>query len=180
MVREKQVGHKVIYQGKVVDLFVDEIQVPDGSRHIREVVGHRPAVGIVPILADGQVILVRQFRYAVGKALWEIPAGLMDGEETPGQAARRELREETGRRAGSWKPLARLFSSPGFCREKVYLFLAQDLLPAGLPSLDPDEFITTKTFALEQALAMIRQGKIQDAKSAAGLVLASRELSSRG
>lgn len=173
---EKQLRRQVRYRGRVVDLFVDQVLGPDQRKHIREVVGHRPAVAMVPLLPDGRVLLVRQFRYAVGKWLWELPAGLVERTETPRQAALRELREETGYRSRRLQSLGSFFSSPGFNQEKIGLFLARALAAVGPPALDPDEFLICRALPWKTALAWVDQGKIADGKTILGLLLARERL----
>ncbi|MBN1595790.1 NUDIX hydrolase [candidate division FCPU426 bacterium] len=169
-------SRRVVYRGKILDLYVDRVRVPDGSRHLREVVGHTPAVAVVPLLADGRVLLVRQFRYAIGKKLLEIPAGLLAAREQPRQAALRELREETGYHAGSLQLLASFYSSPGYCREKIDLFLARHLKRTGSLSLDRDEFLEVLALPFTQALRLLEKGKIIDGKSVVGLLLAAHRM----
>lgn len=171
MARERRVSRATVYQGRVVDLYVDQVQLPDRSRHVREVVGHKAAVAIVPLLPDGRVILIRQYRYAVGRELWELPAGLIDPGETPRQAAVRELREETGYRSRVWRPLTAVYSSPGFCREKIFLFQARQAEKAGPQELEADESLTFSVFTPAHALKMLAAGRIADAKTALGLMM---------
>jgi ADP-ribose pyrophosphatase len=174
--REIRISRKTLYQGRILDLFVDQVRVPGRGQHVREVVDHRPAVGVVPCLPDGNVLLVRQFRYAVGRALWEIPAGLMNPGETPRSAARRELAEETGYQAGRLTLLADVFSSPGFCRERVVLFLGLALRRIGRPQPDPDEILEMRSFSRDRVQAWMRKNRVRDAKTLLGLQLAAHKI----
>lgn len=173
--RERRVRRKVVYQGKILDLWVDEVRL-GRLASVREVVNHRPAVAVVPILQNGHVVLIQQYRYAIKKLLWEIPAGIRDTGESSRAAASRELREETGYGAGRLLPLTSVWSSPGFCRESIDLFLARDLSRIGKPCPDEDEFILFKSMPFSRALDWIRQGLIQDAKTVLGLHLAAIKL----
>jgi len=172
--REKKLNRRVVYQGKILDLYVDSVCITGGRESTREVVGHCPAVAIVPLLANQRVILIQQYRYAVNQVLWEIPAGLIDLQETPRQAAMRELREETGYRAGRLKKVVSIFSSPGFCQEKIHIFLAEDLRQVDSLSLDADEFLTARFISFKKALRMVTQGQIVDGKTILGLTLAAK------
>lgn len=170
--RESLVRRRVRYRGRVVELFQDRVRDDHGGRYWREVVGHRPAVAVVPLLASGRILLIRQFRYAVGRFLWELPAGLVEPGEPPVKAARRELQEETGFRAKRWQLVCRIFSSPGFCREVIHLYLAQGLVRTGAPCLDEDEFVSAKAWTLPAALRLLRRGGVQDGKTLLGVQLA--------
>ena len=175
--RETRLRRRTLYRGRVVDLHVDEVRLPSGARHVREVVDHRPAVAVVPVLEDGRVLLVRQFRYAVARALWELPAGLVDAGESPRRAAVRELREETGYLASRLEKLVEIYSSPGFCRERILLYLARGVRRRGGQDLDHDEFVEPRGFPFQDVLRRVREGRLHDAKTVLGLTLAARVLS---
>jgi len=168
--RETRIASRIIYEGKIVNLRVDQVRLPNGREASREVVEHAPAVAVVALDRDQNVLLVRQYRYPVQKEVLEIPAGLVEAGEEPLAAAQRELAEETGRRARHWQLLFSIYSSPGFTDEQLHLFLAQDLEPAGGQHLDEDEFIKVAKVPLAQIPEMIRRGEICDAKSVAGLL----------
>lgn len=168
-VRERKISRQVFFRGRVVDLWVDEVRLPDGATGRREIVAHRPAVAVVPLLPDARVLLVRQFRYAVGKSLLEIPAGILEPGETPRRGAIRELREETGYRAGRLRSLGSVLTSPGFCRERIHLFWADALEVAGAPAPDDDERVTPVCLSWKRAMQMVRNGEIEDAKTVLAL-----------
>jgi ADP-ribose pyrophosphatase len=171
-------NHEVIesrspYQGSFFSVHVDRIRLPGGRETTREIVRHPGAAAVVP-LKDGEVLLVRQNRHAVGADLLEIPAGKLDvpGED-PLQCARRELREETGYVAGVFVALGVFYSSPGFTDERFYLYLATELEQVDPPpSHDGGEPISAEWLRLEAAVDAVTTGKIVDAKTALGLVLA--------
>ena len=123
--REALLSKNPVYHGKILNLRVDSVRLPTGKRTIREVVEHRPAVCIIPMINDEEVLLIRQYRYAVGEDLLEIPAGIVEEDETFADAAQRELQEEIGYR-GAISEIARLFSSPGFSEELLVFFIARD------------------------------------------------------
>jgi len=165
--RIKETKH--VYSGRVVNLSVERIALPDGSEISREVVRHPGAVAIVPMLSPHEVVLIKQFRYCAGKALWEIPAGTLEPGETPTACAERELTEETGYRAGKIVPMGGFYTSPGFCNEFLHLFLAAELEHCGL-KLDSDERLEVHAMSLEEALEKIETGEIIDAKTIVGLL----------
>jgi ADP-ribose pyrophosphatase len=171
--RERRLRRRTVYRGRIVSLHVDQVALPNGSRHLREVVGHRPAVAVVALLPGERVLLVRQHRYAVGRRLWELPAGIVDPGETPRQAAVRELREETGYRASRFRLLGAIYSSPGFSQERVHLYLAEGLRPAGPPTPDEDELLTARSLPLARALNLVRAGTAADGKTVLGLYWAA-------
>ena len=144
-------------------------QAYPGGVRIRETVQHPGAVAILPVW-DDKVCLIRNFRIAVNETLIELPAGTLEPGEDPAEAARRELAEETGFRANAIKKIGELWMSPGILNERMHLFVATQLTP-GEPSLEPGEDIQTLILQLSEALAMIGAGKIQDAKTVAGLLL---------
>lgn len=143
--------------------------MPDGSTHFREIVRHPGAVTILPLLGDGRVCLVENFRVSVGQKLLELPAGTLEPNEDPLACAGRELKEETGFRAGRIELLTVFFMSPGILDEKMHLYLAQELTP-GPMALDAGEDLRPLLVAWDEALAMCREGRIRDAKTLAGLL----------
>ena len=161
--------HEPLFRGKRFDV-VRLVQVTSGGEeHVREVVRHPGAVTILPLLDDGRVCLVRNFRAAVDQTLVELPAGTLEPGEDPAVTAERELAEETGYRAERIRPLAAFYMSPGILDERMYLFLATGLKP-GPMSLDPGEEIQPLLTTWQEALEMARDGRIQDAKTLAGLL----------
>jgi len=162
---------KRVYEGRIINLRVDTVALPDGRTGTREVVEYAGAVAIVPVNENGELLLVRQYRHAVGKTLLEIPAGKLEPGEEPAASARRELLEETGCEAERLTRLISFYSTPGFTTEKLHLFLATGLTLKE-QNLDDDEFIYVATIPCERALEMIWTGEICDAKSVAGIFAA--------
>jgi ADP-ribose diphosphatase len=136
---------------------------------VRDLIHHPGSAVILPVLPDGRVLLIRQYRMAAGKRLWELPAGTRDPGETPFQTARRELTEETGYRCSHWKKLIAYFPSPGVMAERMHLYLAKDVQP-GTAHPEEDERIEVQSFSKAELLRMIRAGTIIDAKSLVGLL----------
>lgn len=172
---EKTLSSQMIYRGKILNLRVDQVELPNGKQTSREVVEHAGAVAVVPLTGENEVLLVRQYRHPAAEVLLEVPAGKLEKGEDPGLCAVRELREETGYRAGEMRLLFSFFTTPGFSSEKMYLYLARDLEYLG-ESPDDDEFIDLRRTPLESALDMVSRGEICDAKSIAGILAAKREL----
>lgn len=170
MKTERTLHSRLVYEGRLIRLRVDEVALPSGRRTVREVVEARGAVGIVALDDEGRVLLVRQYRRPARGELWEIPAGTLEPGEDPADCARRELAEETGFTAEEIVPLAAFYTSPGFCDEWMHLFLARGLCE-GSQSPEDDESIRVARVPLAEALAMIRAGDICDAKTIAGLLL---------
>jgi ADP-ribose pyrophosphatase len=162
------VDSKRIYDGRVIGLRVDRIRLPSGDVFEREVVEHRGAVAMLPLLDDGRLLLIRQYRHPVGKVLLEIPAGTLSDGETPEECARRELIEETGYAADVVQELFSCFLAPGYSSEKIHLFLVSKLKKVG-NSPEIDEFIQLDPTELEDAEAMIKRGEIMDAKTISGI-----------
>jgi ADP-ribose pyrophosphatase len=175
-------SRRPIYKGRIVDLSVDTVRFPDGSTGELEMIRHSGAAAVLPILSDPagqdpQILLVRQYRYAAGGYMLEVPAGRPDRPGEPWEeVARRELQEETGMVAGTLTPLTTIYPTPGFTDERIHLFMATDLR-TGTQSLDRDEFIETVALNLSEALEKVRDAEITDAKTivtvlyAAGFVL---------
>ncbi len=164
-----------IYEGKIVNLRVDDVTLPNGKPGKREVVEHGGAVAIVPMQDKNTVLLVRQFRLPAGKALLEIPAGGIEDGEEPEACARRELAEEIGMVPGRLIPLYQSFVAPGYTTEKIWGFLALDLTEEK-QNADEDEFVETVPMNLDDALKAIASGEIEDGKTISGLALAARLL----
>ena len=169
--QEKQLSREEIYSGPVFTVTKDEILLPDGRKGRRDLVHSLGGVVILPLDGDGNVTLVRQFRYAHGRVLLEAVAGKLEKGEEPFPAALRELREETGFTAEKWDFLGAIETSPGFLTEKLYLYLARDLTK-GEMDLDEGEFVEPTTLSLEEAAAMAADGRIDDAKTLAVLLRA--------
>ncbi len=175
---EKTMKTDKIYEGKIVNLRVDTVELPDKKYSKREIVEHPGGVGIVAILDDGMVLLVRQYRKAPDKVLLEIPAGKLEVNEEPSETALRELKEETGYTAGKLEYLTEFYTSPGFSTEKIYLFLAEELVP-GEQELDTGEFIELEKYTIDELKVMINRGEIMDSKTLIGIQLAANILKSR-
>ena len=163
-----------IYEGKIFDVVIDEIR-EEGTEYQREIVLHPGSVVVVPVFSDGTVGLVRQYRHAAGAYLLEIPAGTMEKTDSPESGAARELEEEVGVVAGRIEKLAEFYVSPGFLSEKMFLYLATDLTEVG-QKLEDDELITIERVNVSEAMAMISNGRIADAKSIIGILLAAEKL----
>ena len=170
---ERALSSRRIYEGRVINLRIDTVILPDGKQTRREIVEHRGAVAIVPRLDNGKIILLRQFRKAVERYLFEVPAGTLGENETPKACAHRELLEETGYRAGRMRRLASFYLAPGYSTELLHAYLAARLTPA-VREPEADEFIEIVTVPLSKALHWIDVGKIRDAKSISALLLMSR------
>ena len=172
---EKVLASNPVYLGRLVKLYVDTVELPDGQHAIREIVRHPGAVAMVPLLASGEVVLVRQFRGAAGKPLLEIPAGTLEPGEDPDSAAARELQEEAGYRPGRLERLGGEYTAPGYTSEYIHLYLATELEVSRL-SQDDDEFLEVVTLPFSEALRRVMSGEIEDGKTLIGLLLAARRL----
>ena len=171
-VREQRLEGERVFSGRVVVLEVDRVALPGGGESVREVVRHRGAAVILPILPDGRVLLVRQFRYPVGESLLELPAGTLEPGESAELCARRELIEETGQEARSITSLGRFYSAPGYTDEVLHAVVATDLEPSDGGRPDDDERIEVETYRVDVVLAMIERGEIRDAKTISTMFLA--------
>ncbi|MCP3176662.1 NUDIX hydrolase [Desulfuromonas sp. KJ2020] len=159
-----------IFNGRVISLAIEEHELPDGRRADFEIVHHAGGAAVLPILDDGRVLLIRQYRPAGGGMIWEIPAGRLEGGEAPETCIHRELQEEVGYRADRIERLGEMLTAVGFCDEVVHLFVARDLtlVPA---APEPDEYIEAVPMPLAEALRLLRAGEIPDGKTQLALLL---------
>lgn len=167
---EQTLEQRRIYDGKVVNLRVDTVQLENGHVAKREVVEHVPAVTMLPVLDDGRIVFVRQWRTPAGRVLLELPAGSTDPGEDMEEAAQRELQEETGYKAGRISRLGGFWVAPGYCTEYIHVYLCEALAESRLAA-DEDEHIEVVALTLQEALAAIASGDIEDAKSQVGVLL---------
>jgi ADP-ribose pyrophosphatase len=167
--KPRVLSSQMVYAGKVFGIRRDEVIEPSGVRTTREVITHPGSAVVLPVLPDGRILLIRQYRHAARQYLWELVAGRIDQGETPREAAKRELREETGYRAKRCNIFLEFFPTPGFLEEKMYLLLAEGLTP-GKAEPEDDEKIMARPHTRKQVEQMIRQGKVQDAKTIAGVL----------
>ena len=161
---EKFLSRQPIYDGRIIKVHVDQVELPNGATAAREIVNHPGGVGILALDCDNNVLTVTQYRYAYGEALLEIPAGKLERGEDPYGAALRELREETGASADSLTPLGRVYPSPGFSDEIIYLYLARDLT-WGEMHPDEDEFLLPERVPFPALAEKVLSGEITDAKT---------------
>ncbi len=159
-----------VYDGKVLSLDVDEVEEPGGVTATREIVRHHGSVAALPVTADGKILLVRQYRYAVDEALWELPAGRLDEGESPEDGIQRELREEIGQRAGSLEKIGFFYTTPGFCDEAMHLYRATGLAD-DRKDADDDERIEVKAFAVDEARRMVSTREIREGKTLVAVLL---------
>lgn len=176
-VKPGKISSEPIYMGRVVKLFKDTVRFPNGTTGQLEVVRHPGASAIVPFLTDPtgddpQLLLIKQYRYAAGGFIYEIPAGVLDAGEDPAECARRELKEETGCTAKNIEHLFTLLTTPGFTDERIHIYMATGL-ERGETAHESDEFLTIETVGLSSALKMIQSGEILDGKTAIGILFAA-------
>ncbi len=158
----------LLRQGRVFDITVENVTLSNGYTVDLEVIRHPGASAIVPLLDDNRVLMLKQYRHAVGQSIWEIPAGTFDGKEDPLVCAQRELTEETGYKAHHWDRLGAITPVPGYSDETIHLFLASNLSPAS-QQLDQDEILEVHPLPITQVVDMIKAGQIQDAKTIAAI-----------
>ena len=175
---EKTLSSKVVFEGRALKMRVDTVRTVDGRRSTREIVERSDCVAVIAVDAEGNVLLVNQFRKAIEKELLEIPAGGIDAGEEPEAAVIREMREETGFRPQKLKKLGGFYSSPGYTTEYLYLYLTTDLVPDPL-SAEDTVGIEVVPVPLAQIPALVTSGKVQDSKTIAGLLFYLEYLKTR-
>lgn len=164
---EKTLNSETIYQGKIIDLQVDEVQLPNGKTSKRELIKHPGAVAVIALTPEGKIVMVEQYRKALEKSIVEIPAGKLEPGEEPIITAARELEEETGYGCETLEHLISFYTSPGFADELVHLYIAKDITRIEeARELDEDEFVDLIEVTMEEALGLIKEKRIYDAKTA--------------
>jgi ADP-ribose pyrophosphatase len=176
--KARVLSSRTIYEGPVFGIRRDEVIEPSGVRATREVITHPGSVVVLPVLPDGRILMIRQYRYATRQYLWELVAGRIDAGESPRKAAARELIEETGYRAKRFRIFLDVFPTPGFLEERMFILLAEGLTP-GVAEPEDDEKIISRAYNRKQLEEMIRRGKLRDAKSIAGILYYLRFLSTK-
>ena len=166
---EKTLSRREIYDGRIVHLHVDEVELPDGSRSVREVIDHCPCVAVVALDEQDRVLTVTQYRHAFGRELLEIPAGKLEPGEDPFESAKRELSEECGLSADNYIDLGVVYPTVGYDSEKIYLWAATGLHKGG-QHLDAGEFLDVVRMPFEEALQKVLSGEIKDSKTQIGLM----------
>ena len=170
------------YQGRVFNVIVDEVEYPSGNRSVREVAEHSGGAVVLAVHTNNDVILIYQHRYPFDKFIWELPAGKRNVGEDPLACAKRELEEETGYIASTWRKLTAIYTTPGFCSEELHIYLATDLVltPDGRKLEEGEQTMTMKTLPLAEAVRMIERGEIVDGESICGILLGERMLRKEG
>ncbi|HXN05981.1 MAG TPA: NUDIX hydrolase [Nitrospiria bacterium] len=170
---------KRVYDGKLLKIELDRVTLPNGNVADLEMIHHPGASAVVPLLEDGNILLVHQYRYAAGGFIFEIPAGKLDSGEDPLACAGRELEEETGYRAGRYTKLLSFLTTPGFCDEVIHIYIAEDLVP-GKQDLEENEVLEIRKIPFTKTMEMIASGEIRDGKTIIGLQAAWLKLKSEG
>jgi ADP-ribose pyrophosphatase len=175
---ETPLESRLIHDGRVVHLSVDTVRLPNGQIAQREVVRHIGAVAIVPIEADEQIVMVKQYRHPAGRVLLEIPAGTLHPDEPPEVCAVRELQEEVGYKPGKLQKIGGIYTAPGYTSEFIHLYMATDLIPSRLDA-DEDEFLQVVRLPMAEVLAQIQSGAIADGKTISAVLLVKEILAGR-
>tara|TARA_Y100000590_G_scaffold39312_1_gene42085 strand:+ start:10900 stop:11433 length:534 start_codon:yes stop_codon:yes gene_type:complete len=173
--KETKISSEQKFSGRLIDLYLDQVELPNGETTTREWIDHPGAVCLIPILPDGKICLIRQFRYGLGEEFIEIPAGKLDAGEAPLNCAYRELEEETGYRTNKLTFLTNIYPAIGFSNEKMWMYLAEDLV-VSTNNLDKDEFLELLPTPLDKALEWVWSGKITDVKTIIGILWAQKLL----
>lgn len=172
---EKTISTETIYDGKIIKVRREQVELPDGSRAERELVGHYGGVGVIAVDENNEVFMVSQYRIAAKSMMLEIPAGKLEYGENPLECGKRELIEETGYRAKEFTHLGEYYATPGYCEEKLNIYLARDLEFVG-QNLDDGEFLNVKKYSLDELYKKVMQNEIYDAKTAIAILKAKEIL----
>ena len=173
---ETEIDSTQVYRGRLLDVRLDRVRLPDGHESTREYLKHQGAVVVIPVLDDGRMIFERQFRYPLGQVFLEFPAGKIDPGEDILHTGKRELREETGYTASEWRYLGVMHPCIGYSNERIEIFLARGLKKEAAQQLDHGEFLELLTFSLDEATEAVRQGCITDGKTITALFWAEKVL----
>lgn len=174
---EETLASEQVFDGKLLDVRRDRVRLPDGNEGVREYIVHPGAVVIIPVLDNGDLLFERQYRYPVGRAFLELPAGKIDPGEEINATATRELLEETGYEAAEWRYLGVMHPCIGYSNERIEIFLARRLTQVSAPQLDHEEFLDILPLSMGEALAAIQAGELTDAKTITALFWAEKILS---
>ena len=166
---EKTLKKEYIFKGRIINLRVDDALMPDGKTALREVVEHPGGVCVAALTDENELLFVEQFRYPYSEVVLELPAGKLEYGEDPFLAGKRELKEETGAQASEYEDLGKLYPTPGYCGEIIYMYLAKGL-SYGEQQLDSDEFLEVKKIPLETAFKMVMNNEIRDSKTQVGIM----------
>lgn len=174
----KLVGREELHHGKIINLVIERVQYVSGNEAVKEIVEHPGGSVILPVFDNGEILLVKQYRYPIRGDVIELPAGKLDAGEDPKVCAERELREETGYVARRWTHLTTLMTTPGFCDERLHIYMAEELSksPQGQSLEEGEQTITLLRLPLAEAVGMVERGEIADGKSIAGILLGERKL----
>jgi len=167
---EKTINKEQIYSGKIIDLYVEDVELPNKKTGKREIVKHPGAVAVLAVTDEGKMLMVEQFRKPLEKTIIEIPAGKLEKGEDPFECAKRELLEETGYSCQKLDPIGSFYTSPGFADELIYLFFTDSLVKEGDQMTDEDEFLNVLEVSIDEAKELMRTEKIHDAKTAYGVM----------
>ena len=173
--KEEEIEGKIVYSGDLLEVHRDKVLLPNGKKSYREWVNHPGAVCCIPILPNGDIVMVRQYRHSVSNEVLELPAGKIDKGERPEDCAHRELEEETGYKANSLQLLTKFYPAIGFANEEMWLFIAKDLNKT-ISKLDSDEFLEVLYFNLDDLVKMVWDNKITDSKTIIGIFWAYKIL----
>ena len=166
---EQTLESRLIFDGKVIRVTLDKVLLENGDTSMREIVHHHGGACVMPVTDNEEIYMVRQFRYALGEEIWELPAGKLEAGEDPFEAAKRELEEECGVTADEYTPLGCIYPTVGYDSEKIYLWMARGL-HASRQHLDEDEFLDVRKVPFDRALAMVLDNTIRDSKTVAGIL----------
>jgi ADP-ribose pyrophosphatase len=181
MTHPKTIKTEQLFHGRIIDLILEEVEDPPGNIRRREIVSHPGGSVVIPLMENGDVMLVRQYRYPLKKFILEAPAGKLEPQEDPLEAAKRELQEETGYTAEKYEKLTAMYTTPGFCNEVLHIYLATGLKKSmrGQNLDEGEQSLTVELIPFSSAVEMIASGEIADSKTIAGILLTERKIKAR-